>query len=383
MWWLIQLHSFWTIGTPILTSHDNLPYYESMILHATNPAMKKWTSYNAHTFFCLYKCGTYCHSASGLTQHSTHCFQNPANWHASFPLNPTIWPPQTPLPTGAGPPTPSTSPILPDHPSPLYSHPVTPNPASPHWHHWITNARGVRTWVHPYLNSLILSNKYHNITDITGYRAALWHRWLWATWRCPPPPPDDLHVEDIFFPYSSHSKFKLADLLFQWVQMAGSKISDLMDIWVACQQIYNIDPTYGPPFSSSQDLYNTIDSMEIGGIVWQAFTVEYNGEIPNGEEILHGRGSHMRSGSKIPSRLLRPGLLTRTTPVRWIVHWSVCLAGHKNINIWISCWVIGHGNRQYKISFCVWSGSLWYIRHHCRGPRNTWVHVCICHSQEW
>ena len=187
MWWLIQLHSFWTIGTPILTSHDNLPYYESMILHATNPAMKKWTSYNTHTFSCLYKCGTYCRSASGLTQHSTHCFQNPANWHASFPLNPTIWPPQTPLPTGAGPPTPSTSPILPDHPSPLYSHPVTPNSASPHWHHWITNARGVRTWVHPYLNSLILSNKYHNITDITGYRAALWHRWLWATWRCPPP----------------------------------------------------------------------------------------------------------------------------------------------------------------------------------------------------
>ena len=133
-------------------------------------AMKRQTSYNACMFSCPYKCGTYCHSASGLTQHSTHCFRNPANRRAGFPLNPTIWPPQTPPPTGAGPPTPSTSPPLPtpDHPSPLNSRPVTPIPASPHRHHWITNARGVRTRVHPYLNGSIISNTYRNITDITG-----------------------------------------------------------------------------------------------------------------------------------------------------------------------------------------------------------------------
>ena len=263
-----------------------------LILHTTTPhtlcyksAMKRRTSYNARTFSCPYKCGTYCHSASGLTQHSTHCFRNPANRRASFPLNPTIWPPQTPPPTSAGPPTPSTSPPLPtpDHPSPLNSRPVTPIPASPHRHHWITNARGVRTRVHPYLNGSIISNTYRNITDITGTGQPC-DAGGYELPRDAPPPPEDPCVEDDFFPYSSRPEFELADLLFRRVQMAGSKISDLMDIWAAYQQIYDIDPTYGPPFSSSQDLYNTIDSTEIGDVAWQAFTVEYNGEIPDGEE---------------------------------------------------------------------------------------------------
>jgi hypothetical protein len=67
--------------------------------------------------------------------------------------------------------------------------------------------------------------------------------------------------------------------------MAGTRVSDLMDIWAAYQQIYDIDATYGPPFSSSRDLYNTIDSTEIGDVAWQAFAVEFNGEIPDGAEI--------------------------------------------------------------------------------------------------
>lgn len=122
--------------------------------------MKK--RYNPRTFPCPYKCNTYCHSASGLTQHSTACYRNPANRRASsstFPLNPTIWPPQTPPATGTGPPlTPSTPPTPqdPDHPSPLILRPATPTPASPRRTHWITNSRGVKTRVHPYLNGLIL-----------------------------------------------------------------------------------------------------------------------------------------------------------------------------------------------------------------------------------
>ena len=58
-----------------------------------------------------------------------------------------------------------------------------------------------------------------------------------------------------------------------------------MDIWAAYQQIYDIDTAYRPLFLSSKDLYDTIDSMELGDIAWQAFTVEYNGEIPDSEEI--------------------------------------------------------------------------------------------------
>ena len=99
------------------------------------------------------------------------------------------------------------------------------------------------------------------------------------------PTPQEARADGDYFPYSSRPEFELADLLFRKVQMAGSKISDLMDIWAAYQQIYDVDATYGPPFASSQDLYNTIDSMEIGDVTWQAFTVEFDGEV-SGETAL-------------------------------------------------------------------------------------------------
>ena len=51
-----------------------------------------------------------------------------------------------------------------------------------------------------------------------------------------------------------------------------------MDIWVAYQQIYNVNAIYGPPFSSTQDLYNMIDSTEVGDMAWQAFSVKFNNE---------------------------------------------------------------------------------------------------------
>ncbi|KAI9432827.1 hypothetical protein H4582DRAFT_1791564, partial [Lactarius indigo] len=93
-----------------------------------------------------------------------------------------------------------------------------------------------------------------------------------------PPTPEEPRANDDFFPYSSRAEFELADFLFRRVQMARAKISDLMDIWATYQQIYEIDPTYGPPFSSAQDLYNTIDSTEIGSVAWQAFSVEFDGD---------------------------------------------------------------------------------------------------------
>ncbi|KAF8256834.1 hypothetical protein EI94DRAFT_1774813 [Lactarius quietus] len=81
-----------------------------------------------------------------------------------------------------------------------------------------------------------------------------------------PPTPDEPHVDDNYFPYSSCPKFKLANLLYQKIQMSGKKITELMDI---------------PPFANSQDLYNTIESTEIGGVAWQTFAVEFDGDLSN------------------------------------------------------------------------------------------------------
>ena len=46
-----------------------------------------------------------------------------------------------------------------------------------------------------------------------------------------------------------------------------------MDIWASYGWIAETEPGSGPPFANAQDLYNTIDSTEIGGVPWQVSTV--------------------------------------------------------------------------------------------------------------
>jgi hypothetical protein len=145
---------FLACETPISTAL-HVPYLVSATLHTITLAMKKRLSYNARVFPCPYKCNAYCHSASRLTQHRAACPRNPANCRAT---NPTIQPPQTPPATTSPPATPlaaSPTPQTPDHSQPN-SRPHTPTAlVSPLRHQWTTNARGVRTWVHPYLNGSI------------------------------------------------------------------------------------------------------------------------------------------------------------------------------------------------------------------------------------
>ncbi|KAI9433539.1 hypothetical protein H4582DRAFT_2112842 [Lactarius indigo] len=201
--------------------------------------MKKRSSYHARVFPCPYKCGLYCRSAGGLTQHRTVCSNNPANRHASTPSpDLTIEPPRTPT-------APLTSPA-PQTPENLgrYSHPATPG--SVRRYQWTTNRRGVKSRIHPYLDVCT-----GQPCDADGFDLP----------KDTPPTPEEPRANDDFFPYSSRAEFELADFLFRRVQMAGAKISDLMDIWAA-----------------AQDLYNTIDSTEIGGVAWQAFSVEFDGD---------------------------------------------------------------------------------------------------------
>ena len=189
-----------------------------------------------------------------------------------------------------------------------------------------------------------LRKSFHHITDISNiYTGQPCDADGYDLPMGTPPTPQERRADDDYFPYSSRPEFELADLLFRRVQMSGSKISDLMDIWAAYQQIYDVDPTYGPPFASSQDLYNTIDSTEIGDVAWQAFTVEFDGRFL--VRVHHGRGSPLRSGSEILLRLPKLRSLTKILLARWIMHPSGCLAGQENVSIPISCRVIGHGNR--------------------------------------
>jgi hypothetical protein len=113
--------------------------------------------YNARVLPCPFKCGLYCKSASGLTQHRNVCSLNPANRRASTPSSY-----RTRTPT-ATPRTPTASPsvVLPS-PGPLFhtprnhhgrnSQPHTPPSGSPRRNQWMVNGRGVRSRIHPLLD---------------------------------------------------------------------------------------------------------------------------------------------------------------------------------------------------------------------------------------
>ena len=83
------------------------------------------------------------------------------------------------------------------------------------------------------------------------------------------PPPEEQRAENDYFPYSSRPEFELADFLFRTEQMSGKKISYLMEIWASYLRNAEDDPGIGPPFASAQDMYDRIDSTEVGDISWQ------------------------------------------------------------------------------------------------------------------
>jgi hypothetical protein len=102
-----------------------------------------------------------------------------------------------------------------------------------------------------------------------------------------PPLPEENRAHGDYFPYSSRSEFELADFLFRKDQMAGKKVSELMDIWAAHYQGLtgaqgDSDSELDPPFASAQDLYNKIDSTDIGATPWQAFSVQFDANAEEG-----------------------------------------------------------------------------------------------------
>jgi Plavaka transposase len=95
-----------------------------------------------------------------------------------------------------------------------------------------------------------------------------------------PPAPDAQQPPDNYFPFGSQHEFELANFLYRKEQMSAMKINELMDIWAAFQQDDEGEPD--PPFPDAKNMYKTIDQTELGDVPWQAFSVKFNGDIPEG-----------------------------------------------------------------------------------------------------
>ncbi|KAF8489871.1 hypothetical protein F5888DRAFT_1869464 [Russula emetica] len=77
-------------------------------------------------------------------------------------------------------------------------------------------------------------------------------------------------------------RFELADFLYCKEQMSGNKIDELMKILAALQSApYNDDDVPSPPFSDARDLYDVINSTELGDVPWEGFAITYDGEVPD------------------------------------------------------------------------------------------------------
>ena len=93
-----------------------------------------------------------------------------------------------------------------------------------------------------------------------------------------PPVHDAQQPPGNYFPFGSRREFELADFLYRKEQMSATKIDELMDIWAAFQQDDEGEPD--PPFADAKNMYETIDQMELGDVPWQAFSVKFNGDVP-------------------------------------------------------------------------------------------------------
>ena len=77
-------------------------------------------------------------------------------------------------------------------------------------------------------------------------------------------------------PYNNHIDFEVVDFFFHCNQMSAGDINFILALWVASLAAY--DDT--PPFSTSADMYNTIDATPLGDIPWQSISLQYNRAEP-------------------------------------------------------------------------------------------------------
>ncbi|KAM6501867.1 hypothetical protein JOM56_001844 [Amanita muscaria] len=86
------------------------------------------------------------------------------------------------------------------------------------------------------------------------------------------PPQEDPRSHD-WAPFESQVHFELADFVYRRVQMSNGNIDALCKIAASLVK----GP---PPFKNHSDLYKTIDDISLRDVEWEAFTVEYSGDIP-------------------------------------------------------------------------------------------------------
>jgi hypothetical protein len=61
--------------------------------------------------------------------------------------------------------------------------------------------------------------------------------------------------------------------------MSASDINCLLNLWGTSSAAHG----EAPPFRNHKDLYSTIDSTPLGDVIWESFSLRFNGLRPDGD----------------------------------------------------------------------------------------------------
>ncbi|KAF8883641.1 hypothetical protein CPB84DRAFT_1850916 [Gymnopilus junonius] len=142
------------------------------------------------------------------------------------------------------------------------------NPSTPHSNQRSTTPLGSPRRPYPgvHVNSAGVNIQKHRWIDGTPCNADGFE--IEENARPATPPPQD---PTDFFPFESRADFELSEWIYSETQISAGKIDRLMHILTA---MYSDQP---PPAANHTEIYEKIDSVEVGDTLWSSFTVHYNG----------------------------------------------------------------------------------------------------------
>ena len=91
----------------------------------------------------------------------------------------------------------------------------------------------------------------------------------------PPASPEIQPMTD-WFPFDSHIGFELADFIFADAELSKKKTDRLLELWAATLIPHGVPP----PISNHADLLRQIDSIPLGNVPWECFSMCYDGPLP-------------------------------------------------------------------------------------------------------
>ena len=91
----------------------------------------------------------------------------------------------------------------------------------------------------------------------------------------PPVPPMLRSVTD-WSPFNSRVGFELAEFIFSEAELSRKKIDCLLELWAATLVPYGTLP----PFTNHVNLLRQVDSIPLGGVPWESFSLGYKNPPP-------------------------------------------------------------------------------------------------------